>query len=410
MAETIPMGLIPLEEPAARCDATQKSGNAFLALGFRPFYALAALFSALAVPIWVLVLNDRVSLPLPGMLWHAHEMLYGVVVAVMVGFLLTAGRNWTGLPTPSGRGLAALVLLWLAGRLAMGFSAGVASGVIDVAFLPVAAVALGRVLWQARSARNYFIVVLLLLLTGANVLFHLAHLGRLALDPLLPLHLALSLVVVLETVIAGRVIPGFTASALRGVVVKQRPALDRAAIGVGAVALLLWALAGELPSVVATAIGAPLALVAAGCHLVRWLGWNTWETRKTPLLWSLHVAYLWVPLGLLLLAAAQWGFVSRSAGVHALAIGATGGLIMGMITRTALGHTGRLLIASGVETTAYGLVQLAAVARVLTLLAVPAAAMVGVYVAALAWSLAFALYLVRYLPFLWRPRIDGRPG
>lgn len=389
-------------------------GFALWALGFRPFYLAAALFGTVAVPLWVLVHEGVIAVPLPGVLWHAHEMLFGFVVAVIVGFLFTAGRNWTGLPTPTGSALAALVALWLAGRIAVASGTGSVAAVVDSAFLPTVAVVLGRLLWRAKSRRNYFVVVLLALLSVANGVFHLAQLGLVAWNPLAPLHFALGLVVVLESVIAGRVIPGFTASALRGVLLRQSPRVDRWAIALGAVALAVWAVSSELPAAVseplAVFIAAPLALVAAALHLVRWVGWNFWATCKTPLLWILHLAYLWIPVGLGLLAAAQWGWVPRSAGVHALAIGATGGLIIGMITRTALGHTGRLLLAGGVETTAYALVQLAAVARVITVLAVPTAAIAGIYVAAFAWSLAFALYLFRYAPYLWQVRVDGRPG
>jgi uncharacterized protein involved in response to NO len=124
----------------------------------------------------------------------------------------------------------------------------------------------------------------------------------------------------------------------------------------------------------------------------------------------LHASYLWIPLGLALLAAAQWGLVPRSAGVHALAIGATGGLIIGMITRTALGHTGRMLVTGRVEVIAYALVQVAAVARVLTVAAIPAALLGGIHLAATAWTLAFALYLWRYTPFLFYSRVDGKAG
>ena len=134
------------------------------------------------------------------------------------------------------------------------------------------------------------------------------------------------------------------------------------------------------------------------------------ELRHNPLLWILHVAHLWIPLGLVLLGFVQFGLLPRSAAVHALAIGSIGGLILGMITRTALGHTGRPLAAGPVETAAYVLVQLAALARVLTVAAVPAAATGGIHLAATAWTLAFLLYVWRYFPFLTRARVDGKPG
>lgn len=373
------------------------------ALGFRPFFLLAALFGALAVPVWALVLAGVVSTPLPGLWWHAHEMIFGFAAAVIVGFLFTAGKAWTGQQTPTGRLLAALAALWIAGRLAMAFGNGVWVALVDAAFLPVCAAIFVALLLRAKNKVNYFIGGLLSALGLLNLCFHLARLQLLAVDPLSVLHFALCLIVLLETIIAGRVVPMFTLSAIRGVRQWRNKAFDYAAIACTALALALWA--GE-----AGPWSAAVAVVAALLQIARTLGWNTWATRKTPLLWVLHVSHLWIPLGLLLLAAAQWQLLPRSTGIHALAIGATGGLIIGMITRTALGHTGRWLVAGPVEISAYTLVQLAALTRVLTIAAIPAAASAGVHLAASLWSLAFLLYFWRYWPFLSRARLDGKPG
>jgi uncharacterized protein involved in response to NO len=384
-----------------------KPAFALWALGFRPFYLLAALFAMLAVPAWVAVLSGLVAVPMPGIWWHAHEMLFGFVAAVVVGFLFTAGRNWTGLPTPTGLPLAALALLWLCGRIAMAFAGGWFATLVDLLFLPSAAVALARVLWQARNRRNYFLPVMLLAMAGVNMAFHLGRLQAIALDPLTALHLMLSLVVMLETIIGGRVIPSFTASALRGTRgfrQWQRPWLNHAAIAATGVALLSWSL--NAPVLVTT----PVAGLAALFQLARTLGWNLPATRRTPLLWILHVGHLWIPAGLALIAAASEFNLPVSAPVHALAIGATGSLIMGMITRTALGHTGRILAVGAIETGAYFLVQCAAVTRVLTLVALPVAALAGIQIAASAWSVAFLLYLWRYAPWLMQSRADGQSG
>ncbi|MBI4996651.1 MAG: NnrS family protein [Rhodocyclales bacterium] len=395
------MALIPLGEPVRRAPP---GGFALWALGFRPFYLLAAAFAAIAILAWLFVLTGRLAMPMAGIWWHAHEMLFGFAAAVIVGFLFTAGRNWTGLDTPTGRPLAALALLWLAGRLGMAFGGGIVTVLVDSAFLPVAAAAIARVLWRAGSRRNYFVVAILGLLSLANIAFHLARIGMLAIDPLQALHFALGMIILLETVIGGRVIPSFTASALHGVRQWQSQPWNYAAIAATGVALLGWVV---LPD---ARWPAALSLLAVALQLPRCIGWNPWATRRTPLLWILHVSHLWIPFGLALLAAAQLGWLPRSAGVHALTIGATGGLIVGMITRTALGHTGRMIIVGRIETSAYALVQIAAVVRVLTVAAVPAAAVAGIHVAATLWALAFLLYLWRYLPWLIRPRVDGQPG
>lgn len=395
------MAVMLLEEPSTHRIPPDRF--ALFALGFRPFYLLGAGFAAVALPVWVLVWLGALNTPMAGIWWHAHEMLFGFAAAIVIGFLLTAGRNWTGLPTPTGTALAGLAGLWLAGRLAMALSASPWAAAIDLAFLPLAGALLLRVLLRAGSRRNYGIGLIPLLLALVNLGFHLAALGVIAADPLVFAHLALALVVLLETLIAGRVVPMFTLNALRGLSLFQRRALDLAAVGTGAVALLVWALVpGE--------VGGALAAAAALLHAARWLGWKPWATRRTPLLWSLHLAYGWIPLGLALLALAQWELLPRSAGIHALAIGATGGLIIAMITRTALGHTGRLLTVGRIEVASYVLVQLAAVVRVLTVAAFPAAAVGGIHLAATAWTLAFLLYGWRYAPFLWRARADGRPG
>lgn len=394
---------VRLEDPVVRRPPTAKW--ALFALGFRPFYLLAALLAATAIPLWVVVYMGKVTLPLPGIWWHAHEMIFGFAAAVIVGFLFTAGRNWTGLPTPTGKSLAALAGLWLAGRFAMLLSAGAWVALVDAAFLPVVAVVLAKLLWRANQSRNnYFVPVLIGTLALANVCFHLARLSLIEIDPLRCLHAALMLIVLLETVIAGRVTPGFTASTIKGVRQWRPVWLDIATIVLTGLAFLAWLL--RLP----VGFAAAVALSAALAHLVRMGGWNPWAARREPMLWILHLSYLWIPLGLLLLMAQQLEWVPLSAAMHAFGIGATGGLIIGMITRTALGHTGRLLKVGAGETAAYALVLLAAFVRVSTLVFLPALALLGIHIAATLWALAFVIYLLRYAPWLARPRLDGQPG
>lgn len=393
------MTYMTIDEPRR----TAPAGFSLFALGFRPFYLLAAAFAAVAVPAWVLMLAGRLPLPLPGYLWHAHEMLMGFATAAVVGFLFTAGRNWTGLMTPSGGKLAALAALWLAGRIAMLAGSGPLVALVDLAFLPVVALALGRVLVKADSTRNYFLIGLLLVMAAANGWFHLALAGVVGGDPLRALLLALGVVVLFMTAIGGRVIPMFTQSALRGVQPRQHARLNQAAIGLTGLALAVWAIAPG-------AFGAGLALLAALLQAARAWGWRPLATLRTPLLWVLHLGHLWVPLGLLLVALTQLGLVAESAAVHALAIGAIAGVIIGMMTRTARGHTARPLLAGSLEVFAYAAIQGAALIRVLTLLALPALATGGSHLAATLWALAFGAYFVRYLPWLIRPRPDGKPG
>jgi len=392
--------------PAASAPAAPARGWPLLRLGFRPFYLGAAAFAMLAVPFWIAGLSGLLPLPsgVPPLLWHAHEMLFGFAVAVIVGFLLTAGKAWTGQATPRGAHLAALAGLWLAARLAAVWAPYPVYALLDMLLLPWVAVVLIRVLLRAGNRRNLPLGVILLLLALANLGFHLAVLGWLAIDPLRALHAGLALIVMIECVIAGRVIPAFTMAALPGLKLSAWPRLEACTLGVTALALAAWVL---LPAQPLTAAGLAVAAVLHGVRLWRW---QPWRTRARPILWVLHAAYAWLPVGFALLAWAQLGGVGASAGVHALAVGATGGLIIGMVTRTARGHTGRTLKAGRLEVAAYGLVAGAASARVLLPLVLPAHAGGWLVLSAAFWAAAFALYLWVFTPWLLAARVDGKDG
>ena len=381
-------------------------GWPLLRLGFRPFYLGAAAFALFAVPYWVAGLLGWVTLPatLPPLLWHAHEMLFGFAMAVIAGFLLTAGKAWTGLATPRGATLAAMVGLWLAARLAALGAPYAVYALLDMTLLPWVAWVLVRVLLKAGNRRNLPLVAILLLMATANLLFHAAVLGWLSVDHLRALYAGLALIVMIECVIAGRVIPAFTMSALPGRQLKVPTGLERSTLAVTALSLVAWVL---LPANPATAVGLALAALL---HLTRFWHWQPWRTRARPILWVLHAAYAWLPVGFGLLAWAQLGGVAASIGIHALAVGATAGLIIGMVTRTARGHTGRALKVSRLEAAAYLLVAGAAVARVMLPWVAPAHTTNWLVLAASAWAIAFALYLWVFTPWLLSSRLDGKDG
>lgn len=376
-------------------------------LGFRPFYLGAAAFGMLAIPLWIALLMGAVPLDLgtTPVLWHAHEMLFGFAVAVIVGFLLTAGKAWTGLDTPRGAALAGLALLWLAARVAALVAPYPLYALLDGLLLPLVAAIFVRLLLRAGNRRNLPLAGILGLLTAANLCFHAAVLGWLDIDPLRALHGGLALIVMVECVIAGRVIPAFTMSALPGLKLPTAPRLEPATLAVTALGLAAWVL---LPSG-SVLTGAMLA-AAAVLQALRCWRWQPWRTRARPILWVLHLAYAWLPIGLGLLAWAHFGGVSASAGIHALAVGGTGGLIIGMVTRTARGHTGRPLQAGRLEVAAYLLIAAAAVTRVFLPLWAPAHYTVWLIAAAAAWTLAFGLYLGVFAPWLLSTRLDGRDG
>ena len=383
-------------------------GIALLRLGFRPFYLCSAAFAALAIPLWVAVFMGLLEwpAPMPPLWWHAHEMLFGFASATIIGFLLTAGKAWTGLATPRGAALGALATLWLAARGAALVAPYPVYAALDTLLLPIVSVLMIRLLLRAGNTRNLPLAAILGLLSLANLVFHLAVLELLDLPALQPLHAALALIVMLECVMAGRVIPGFTMSATPGLKIAAIGWLENTSLAATALGLALWVLASPALAALAAAVLA----VAALAHAARQWRWQPAVARKRPILWILHAAYAWLPLGLALLALAQTGVIGVSAGVHALAIGATGGLIIGMMTRTARGHTGRTLQVGGWETLAYALVMAAALLRVFLPLVSDQLWLPALVLAAGAWSAAFAIYLWIYLPWLSQTRADGRDG
>lgn len=380
-------------------------GLALWQLGFRPFYLAAAVFAALSIGLWTLQMQGALSRAyLAGPVWHAHEMIFGFALAVIVGFLFTAGQNWTQQPTPTGGALAALVLLWLAARVLVLTPWGWAAALANTAFPLAAAAALAVPLARAGNRRNYFFVLLLVAIGAASLLVHLGQLGVLAAPPWLGIQAALDMLLFILVVMGGRVIPMFTNNGVRGADARRDPWVERLALG-----SVLALLAADVLALRPAVIGG-VAAMAAAAHLVRWLLWRPWRTGRVPLVWVLHLAYAWIPVHLALRALGAAGLVSSSVSVHALTAGALGAMVIGMMTRTSRGHTARPLEADGWDVACYLLVAAAAVLRVLVPVVLPGAYPTALALSGLAWSLAFALFAVRYAPSLMRPRADGRPG
>ncbi|WP_313077544.1 NnrS family protein [Melaminivora sp.] len=381
-------------------------GLPLLRLGFRPFYLGSALLACLSVPVWVLAFLGYIPLgvSVPPLLWHAHEMLFGFAVGVIVGFLLTAVKAWTGLPTPRGATLGALALLWLAARLAAFVAPYPVYAALDMLLLPAVAASLLTVLVQARNKRNIPLISLLLLMALANGVFHLSAMQVIEVPALSALHAELALVLMVITVITGRVLPMFTKNVTPGLVINVPRKFELALLAVTAIALLLWVCAAPAP------LAALASAAAAVLHAVRLALWKPWVTLRRPILWILHLSYAWMPIGFALLAAAQLGWLPATLAIHALAVGVVGGLIIGMLTRTARGHTGRPLQASRAETAAYAMVLLAAVLRVLVPAVQPQWYVGALHGAACLWALAFGIYVVMYTPWLMRTRLDGKDG
>ena len=392
------------EKPGPQA-GTPAAGFALWALGFRPFYLLASIFAALSIPLWVAVYAGYLPAPfVPGLIWHGHEMLFGYTLAVIAGFLFTAGRNWTGQPTPTGVALQAFVLLWVAGRVLMLTPYAMAAALVNAAFPVAVAIALSIPLWRSRNRRNYFFVALLILLGMAVLVIHLSWLGMLTWPERTSLQAGLDMVLFIIAVMGGRVIPMFTNNGIPGTQATRHPLVEKTALA----SLLVLLVADVVPAPAAVIV--TVALVAAVAHAVRLSLWQPWRTATTPMVWVLHAAYAWIVVYLVLRALATLGLVAEPLALHALTMGAIGSMTIGMMTRTARGHTGRPLLADRYEVTCYVLVQSAALIRVFGGMIVPDAYLIMVSASGICWSLAFALYAIRYWPVLSRARLDGKPG
>jgi uncharacterized protein involved in response to NO len=366
-------------------------------LGFRTMYFVAAVFGSISIAAWAAQFTGALPYAVyPSPFWHAHEMVFGFALAVIVGFLFTAGHNWTRQPTPSGWSLAAIAALWIAARALAATPWRNTAAFFDVLFALAAAAGLWGALWRARNSRNYFFAGLLVAMAALNAAFYLALAGRIDVDLARVLRMALDVVLFICVVMAGRVVPMFTNNAIPGAGATRQPWIERLA-PISVLALLAcdaFAAPGALVAVV--------AIAGAVVNLARLLLWHPLKTRARPILWILHAAHAWIPIHLALRAASGMDVVPSTLATHALGVGVAGGLIIGMITRTSRGHSGRPLLAGRAEVLAYTLVMVAALARVGIPLFAPEWTIAAIVIAAACWSAAFAVYAIAYWPILSR--------
>lgn len=388
-------------------DRRAYAGPAILSMGFRPFFLAASLFALGAVPVWVLAWGGRLALggPFVPTDWHIHEMVWGFAGAAVAGFLFTAVPNWTGRMPTRGWPLAGLLALWLLGRLAVAGLLGlepVGVLLVDGAFLLAVGAMIAREIVAGRNWRNLVVLGPVLMLWAANVLFHLEAMSQGTAD--VGRRLGLSVVLFLVTLIGGRIIPSFTRNWLVKAGESRLPApvgrFDGVCLLAGGVALLGWSLA---PGALA---GAGLVLAGA-LHAARLARWRGWATRKSALLLMLHVAYGFVPLGLVATGVGEWGLLPVAAGLHLLGVGAVGGMILAVMMRATMGHTGRELAAGPWLGVAFGLVVVAAGLRA-GLAEVSLFGVTGLTAAATLWTLGFAGFAVRVGPWLLTPRVAER--
>ena len=382
------------------------SGTARLTQGFRPFFLAAAVWAVLALALSFAMIKGHIALPstFDAVTWHFHELFFGYITAAIAGFLLTAIPNWTGRLPLQGGPLLALVLLWLGGRVAIATSALIGVGIaaaIDLSFLAALVAVTLREIIVGKNWRNLVPISGVFLLLATNALLHAETVGLVDSDGA-SRRLPIAIMIMLITLIGGRVVPSFTRNWLVKRNMRPLPApagrFDRVTLVLSLVALGAWTI-GPDHAAVATIVG-----IAAILQFIRLARWRGWVTRAEPLLWILHLGYLWIPIGLALLAASHWlPALPATGALHALTAGAMGTMTLAVMSRAILGHTGLGLTASPGLTAVFILIMIAAASRVAATLSD------GLYtlllmVAAGTWIAAFLGFLVVCGPILLRHR------
>ena len=379
------------------------AGPALFSYGFRPFFLAATLFGLGVIPVWLLIWNGEMGLapPFTPVDWHVHEMLFGYAAAVIAGFLFTAVPNWTGRMPARGWPLMALLALWVLGRLAVFGALGLGAVwimLLDVAFVLAIGVMILIEIVAGKNWRNMMVVVPILLLAASNAVFHIEAMTRGTTD--IARRLSISVIVFLIMVIGGRIIPSFTRNWLAARRATRLPVpfgrFDRLCLLAGVLALVAWTALRDGAAV------AVLLALAAVLHLARMARWRGEASWPSPLLLMLHVAYLFLPLGLLAAAAGAMGYLPEAAGVHLLGIGGIAGMTFAVMIRATRGHTGRDLSAGPALTVAFGLLPLAGLLRAL----VPDLSLLGIggiTLAGLLWTAAYAVLAVRLTPWVALP-------
>ena len=385
------------------------------ALGFRPFFLAAGVAALALMGVWLAVLGGHLPPPgyYQGTAWHAHEMLFGYIAAVIAGFLLTAVRNWTGMPTPTGARLAGLFALWLLARIGPFLPVpGVLIAALDLAFFPMLALGLARPLWLGDNRTNRVFLALFAAMTLAALLVHLDTLGLVTGTALAGDRLMLDLALLTLLIVAGRVMPFFTERGVPGTKARVWPQVEVMTFTIAPALVLAHLLAGlpgpwtGLGAKLAGGLAAALALV----QVLRMAGWHAVRAWRNPMLAVLYAGYLWLIFGLGLDALAGFGLLAPFPALHALTAGAFGVFTLGMMARVTLGHTGREVASSPATNVAFVLINLAALARVLPPLVAPGGYPTWLLISGVLWMLAFGVFVWVYGPMLLRPRVDGRTG
>jgi len=391
--------LIQLEEPAKTSGGAPNLG-VFLEMGFRPLYLGGVAWALVAIAVWIYA-PMALTGPLQGIAWHAHEMLWGFIATIAVGFLMTAGSNWTGINPLQGRALGAVSLLWLVARvgyLVNSESAFWMAAICELGFFLLAAAAMMRAVHVSKNTRNYAVPWLLVGLGAGDALYLLAARGGDYGLLMQRFNAALVVMALIALLIGRRVIPFFAMRAVPGLDIPKHTGSGQVQLGACTVAALALLLGWPHTSALALGVAGILALVQV-------LSWKPLAVRHNALLWILYAGYCGIGTGLLAAALLNAGVdLPRVLPVHLIAMAGFSVLIIGMVTRTALGHLGRALATDASMRASYWLMLLAVALR-LTAIAAPAASTPILHAAGFTWIASLALYLWRFAPMLIRPRL-----
>ncbi len=378
-----------------------------LRLGFRPFFLLGAVYAVIAIALWVWMFQSGqpLQLQVPALWWHVHEMIFGFAMAIVVGFVLTAVQNWTGINGTKHYRLAVLVALWLAPRILFWTPAPLwLTSSIEALFLAMAAFEVGTRVVKAKGWRNLFFVPLFLLAIVANFASYAAIKGMPPFPASAVWQAMLWWFTLLLSIMGGRVIPFFTARRFNFDKPQPLVWLD----WVANLPLAGLFIVSFFPMTFAE-LGKPLMVISGVAHLVRVIRWQPWKTLSEPLVWSLHATYLCIPISLLLRGLINNPFASHNM-LHLFAIGAIGGVILAMIARVTMGHTGRAIYQGPNMTIAFAAIILASLVRSIGVAFFPQYLIESVNISGALWILAFAMYVGLFGKMLITPRVDGHPG
>jgi len=377
------------------------------ALGFRPFFLCAGLAAVLLLALWLCFLGGHLPAntyygPIG---WHSHEMLFGFTAAVVAGFLLTAVRNWTGIDTIAGKPLAALVGLWLVGRILPFLPVpGEVIALVDLAFLPMLMLALRHPLMDAESKNNRVFLLVLALATFANLLVHLQALGVTAGSAVAGTGMMRYLILWLLVIITGRIMPFFTRTGVPGVMPVSRDDIENLAV------IFLFGLMISDVLAPASWLSGLMAAALAAVHIIRLKGWYDHRIWAYPIVWVLYTAYFWLIASFVLQTMSALEWVAPNLATHAFTYGMVGIFTMGMMSRVALGHTGRMLETAKPINIAFVILNVGVFVRVLMPIVAPGQYSAWLFISGGLWLVGFAIFCVIYLPILISPRADNQPG